>query len=64
MDTKLKCIFENPVSTTTVTKAKATTTTSKPESNSTDGKNKAIGETLKSSPKVRNITSNNFEFVF
>lgn len=52
MDTKLKCVFENPVSsTTTATKPKTTTTTSKSDSNSIDGKSKAPGD-LKSSPKV------------
>lgn len=52
MDTKLKCVFENPVSTTTATKTKATTSTSKPDSNSTDGKSKTVGEQIKPSPKV------------
>ncbi|OXU25091.1 hypothetical protein TSAR_000010 [Trichomalopsis sarcophagae] len=52
MDTKLKCVFENPVSATTATKAKATTSTSKPDSNSTDGKSKTVGEQTKPSPKA------------
>ncbi|XP_058790834.1 vesicle-associated membrane protein-associated protein B [Phymastichus coffea] len=55
MDTKLKCVFENPVSSTTTTKAKATTTTSKSDSNSIDGKTKAAGD-LKSSPKLNDET--------
>lgn len=60
MDTKLKCVFENPavISSTTATKAKATTTTSKPDSNSTDGITKPVGDTLKSSPKVCNSIQN------
>ncbi|KAJ8666948.1 hypothetical protein QAD02_008610 [Eretmocerus hayati] len=55
MDTKLKCVFENPVSSTTATKAKASTTTSsKPDSNTTDSKSKAVGDSIKSSPKPEN----------
>ncbi|KAL6429329.1 hypothetical protein ACFW04_008200 [Cataglyphis niger] len=53
MDSKLKCVFENPVTSTTSTaKTTATTTTTKPDSNATNGKNKAIGDSVKSSPKV------------
>jgi hypothetical protein len=50
VDTKLKCVFEHPVNTSTTTKAE--TRTSKPEENSNDGKNKIIDDALKSSPKV------------
>lgn len=54
MDSKLKCVFENPVTSTTSTaKTTATTTTTKPDSNATNGKNKTVGDSVKSSPKVR-----------
>lgn len=53
MDSKLKCVFENPVTSTTSTaKTTATTTTTKPDSNATNGKNKTVGDSVKSSPKV------------
>jgi hypothetical protein len=53
MDSKLKCVFENPVtSTTTTAKTTATSTTAKTDSNTTNGKNKAVGDSVKSSPKV------------
>ncbi|CAL1682228.1 unnamed protein product [Lasius platythorax] len=53
MDSKLKCVFENPVTSTTSTaKTTATSTTTKPDSNATNGKNKAVGDSVKSSPKV------------
>lgn len=43
MDFKLKCVFENPVSNNTV-----------PSSDGADEeKNKGIGDSVKSSPKVR-----------
>jgi hypothetical protein len=45
MDTKLKCVFENPVSSTT-NKSKAPAATNKPDSNSTDSKIKS-SETIK-----------------
>lgn len=54
MDSKLKCVFENPVTSTTSTaKTTATSTTTKADSNATNGKNKAVGDSVKSSPKVR-----------
>lgn len=53
MDSKLKCIFENPVTSTTTAKTTATSTTTKADSNTTNGKNKAVGDSVKSSPKVR-----------
>lgn len=55
MDSKLKCVFENPVTSTTTTTAKttATSTTTKADSNATNGKNKTVGDSVKSSPKVR-----------
>ncbi|KAL6255217.1 vesicle-associated membrane protein-associated protein B [Pogonomyrmex barbatus] len=54
MDSKLKCVFENPVTSTTTTTAKttATSTTTKADSNTTNGKNKTVGDSVKSSPKV------------
>ncbi|XP_014484186.1 PREDICTED: vesicle-associated membrane protein-associated protein B isoform X2 [Dinoponera quadriceps] len=52
MDSKLKCVFENPVTSTTTVKTTATSTTTKADSNTTNGKNKAIGDSVKSSPKV------------
>ena len=55
MDTKLKCVFENPVSgTNNITTSKVKTqAASKPDTNTVDGKNKTIGDTIKStSPKV------------
>lgn len=54
MDSKLKCVFENPVTSTTTAKTTATTTTAKADPNTTNGKNKAVGDSVKSSPKVRN----------
>ncbi|XP_067212078.1 vesicle-associated membrane protein-associated protein A isoform X2 [Linepithema humile] len=52
MDSKLKCVFENPVtSTTTTAKTTSTSTTAKTDSNTTNGKNKAVGDSVKSSPK-------------
>ncbi|XP_011691202.1 PREDICTED: vesicle-associated membrane protein/synaptobrevin-binding protein [Wasmannia auropunctata] len=53
MDSKLKCVFENPVTSTTSTaKTTATSTTTKADSNTTNGKNKTVGDSVKSSPKV------------
>ncbi|TGZ48912.1 Uncharacterized protein DBV15_08042 [Temnothorax longispinosus] len=54
MDSKLKCVFENPVTSTTTSTAKttATSTTAKADSNATNGKNKPVGDSVKSSPKV------------
>lgn len=52
MDTKLKCVFENPVSSNAVSKgANVLATTAKSDSNSTSEKNKTIAECAKSSPK-------------
>lgn len=53
MDSKLKCVFENPVTSTTTVKTTATSTTTKADSNTTNGKNKAVGDSVKSSPKVK-----------
>lgn len=58
VDTKLKCVFENPISSTAITKSKATT--SKPDSNSTDGKSKTSDDVLKSSPKPINEVEEKF----
>ena len=52
MDSKLKCVFENPVSSNTMTKVTPTTTTAKPDANAANGKNKGTGDSVKSSPKV------------
>lgn len=52
MDSKLKCVFENPVTSTT-TKTTATSTTTKADSNTTNEKNKSVGDSVKSSPKVK-----------
>ncbi|KYN09325.1 Vesicle-associated membrane protein-associated protein A [Trachymyrmex cornetzi] len=54
MDSKLKCVFENPVINTTSSTVKmtATSTTTKADSNATNGKNKTVGDSVKSSPKV------------
>jgi len=54
MDSKLKCVFENPVTSTTVTaKTTVSSTVTKTDSVATNGKNKAVGDSVKSSPKVR-----------
>ncbi|CAL7935768.1 unnamed protein product [Xylocopa violacea] len=50
MESKLKCVFENPVTTTAETIP--TTTTTKSEAKTTNGTNKAVGDSVKSSPKV------------
>ncbi|KAG5325280.1 VAPB protein, partial [Pseudoatta argentina] len=54
MDSKLKCVFENPVINTTSSTVKmtATSTTTKADSNATNGKNKTVGDSVKSSPKL------------
>lgn len=52
MESKLKCIFENPVTTTAATKTTTTTTTTKSDTNMNNEKNKATGDSVKSSPKV------------
>ncbi|RLU21934.1 hypothetical protein DMN91_006313 [Ooceraea biroi] len=53
MDSKLKCVFENPVTSTSVTaKTTVTSTTTKADSTATNGKNKAVDMAAKSSPKV------------
>ena len=51
MDSKLKCVFENLVSSATTTKGTPTTTTTKSDVNVTNGKNKGTGDTVKA-PKV------------
>ncbi|KAJ8665588.1 hypothetical protein QAD02_007250 [Eretmocerus hayati] len=49
----MKCVFEIPVRCTTATKTKASSTTSnEPDSNTTDNKSKAVGDSIKSSQKV------------
>ncbi|XP_076225351.1 VAMP-associated protein 33kDa isoform X2 [Nomia melanderi] len=50
MESKLKCVFMNPVTYTTA--AKTTSTTTKSEVNTNNGKNKGVGDTVKSSPKI------------
>jgi len=57
MDSKLKCVFENPVTSTTTSTVKTTTTstTTKADSNATNGKNKTVGDSVKSSPKVLSV---------
>lgn len=52
MDIKLKCVFENLVTTTAATKTTTTTTTTKSNTTTNNEKNKAIGDSAKSSPKV------------
>lgn len=53
MDYKLKCVFENPVSSTVPANAPAAVSSARPDANATNGKNKAIGDTAKSSSKVK-----------
>lgn len=55
MDSKLKCVFENPVNSTSTTKGTPTSTTTKTDTTATDGKNKGTGDTAKTSPKVSNF---------
>lgn len=52
MESKLKCVFENPVTNTTTAKSPSTATTTKTEVNTNNGKNKGVGDSVKSSPKV------------
>ncbi|XP_076246006.1 VAMP-associated protein 33kDa [Calliopsis andreniformis] len=52
MESKLKCVFENPITNTTTAKTTSTTTTTKSEVTKNNGKNEAFGETLTSLPKV------------
>lgn len=52
MEHKLKCIFENPVSSNTTAKPAAAPTAAKTDS-STNGKNKATGDTSKTAFKVK-----------
>ncbi|XP_017787845.1 PREDICTED: vesicle-associated membrane protein-associated protein B isoform X2 [Habropoda laboriosa] len=53
MESKLKCVFENPVTKATTAETALTATTTKSEANASDGKTKAIGDSsVKSSPKV------------
>lgn len=52
MESKLKCVFENPVTNTTTAKTTSTVTTTKTEVNTTNGKNKGVGDSVKSSPKI------------
>lgn len=52
MDSKLKCVFENPVTTTAATKTTTTTTTTRSDTNTNNEKNKGTGDSVKSSPKV------------
>lgn len=52
MDSKLKCVFENPVNSTSTTKGTPTSTTTKTDTTATDGKNKGTGDTAKTSPKL------------
>lgn len=52
MESKLKCVFQNPVTYTTTAKTTSTTTTTKTEANTNNGKNKGVGDILKSSSKI------------
>ncbi|XP_034190605.1 VAMP-associated protein 33kDa [Osmia lignaria lignaria] len=52
MESKLKCVFENPVTNTTTAKSPSTATTTKTEVNTNNGKNKGVGDSVKSSPKI------------
>ncbi|XP_012143667.1 VAMP-associated protein 33kDa isoform X2 [Megachile rotundata] len=54
MESKLKCVFENPVTNTTTAKTTSTTTATmnKTEVTSTNGKNKGVGDSVKLSPKI------------
>lgn len=52
MESKLKCVFENPVTNTTTAKTTSTATTTKTEANTNNGKNKGVVDSVKSSPKV------------
>lgn len=52
MDSKLKCVFENPVSNTASSKSSGTTPAAKPDANVTNGKNKGVGDSVKTSSKV------------
>ncbi|XP_051170301.1 vesicle-associated membrane protein-associated protein A [Leptopilina boulardi] len=54
MDSKLKCVFENPVNATASTKGTPTGTTTKSDTSATDGKNKGTGDTAKTSPMLLN----------
>lgn len=53
MEYKLKCVFENPVSSTTTGKVAAVPNAPKSETNTTNGKNKATGDAAKTSSKVK-----------
>lgn len=50
MESKLKCVFENPVTKTTT--SETITTTTKSEVNSNDDKYEGVSDTVKSSPKI------------
>lgn len=52
MDSKLKCVFENPVNSAATTKGTPPSTTTKSDVSAIDGKNKGTGDTAKTSPKL------------
>lgn len=52
MESKLKCVFENPVTKTTTSETTSSTTVIKSEPNTTNGKNKGVGDSVKSSPEI------------
>lgn len=55
MDSKLKCVFENPVNSAATTKGTPPSTTTKSDVSAIDGKNKGTGDTAKTSPKVNTV---------
>lgn len=50
MDSKLKCVFENPLTSATTAKTTTTTTTAKLDGDTNEGKNKGTGDSAKTSP--------------
>lgn len=58
MEYKLKCVFENPVSSNTSGKVSAVPAQSKTEPSTVNGKNKATGDGAKLTDKV------NYYFIF
>lgn len=47
MESKLKCVFENPITDTTTAKTTSITTTTTTEVNTNNGKNKVVGDVMK-----------------
>ena len=52
MESKLKCVFENPITNTTIAKTTSTTTTTESEVNTNSDKTKGVGDIVESSSKV------------